>query len=451
MKMQFVVLKHINMSTNCTFSTKLRKKIDSFLSRELVDEVGEKHRFNWRNDGKIETFDLVRGLLFCIASGDVSYNDWAASISLHSKIKLTKQALSERMNVKTKIVFEQILLRVLDTACGNERKTELFESFENVLIQDSTVIPLASELRSKYKGSSGRTGDFSSMRIQCVVDLKSNRFKDFSFHSFTENDVSVSANILTIAKKQDLVIRDLGYFSLESFNEMDDQGIKYLSRLKPNVLIFDQQGKPLKISKILGSRQIASTKILIGKNKIPTQLIIAKVPTAIASERIRKAKNNRDKRLNHSNEYYKTLKYTLLITNVDSKVWNPEDALSAYGIRWNIETIFKEIKSGMHLHKVVTPKYTNIYRVEIGVIAVLIFYILIRNKIAINLSLHEAEFKGKYLSIAKLLKSLMANLISIIALSEFDFSQFICSYCTYEKRYNRIILPRLFEQTFIYA
>jgi Transposase DDE domain len=451
MKMQFVVLKHINMSTNCTFSTKLSKKIDSFLSRELVNEVGEEHRFNWRNDGKIETFDLVRGLLFCIASGYVSYNDWAASVSLHSKIEVTKQALCERMNAKTKNVFEQILLSVLTTACGNERKTELFESFENVLIQDSTVIPLASELRSKYKGSSGRTGDFSSMRIQCIVDLKSNRFKEFSFHSFTDNDVSVATNILTKAQKQDLVIRDLGYFSLESFSEMDDQGIKYLSRLKPNVLIFDQQGKPLKISKILGSRQIASTKILMGKNKIPTRLIIAKVPTAIASERIRKAKNNRDKRLNYSNEYYKTLKYTLLITNVDSKIWNPEDALSAYGIRWNIETIFKEIKSGMHLHKVVTPKYTNLYRVEIGVLAVLIFYILIRNKIAINLSVHENDFKNKYLSITKLLKTLMANLISIIALTESEFYHFIFSYCTYEERHDRIILPRLFENTFIYA
>ena len=42
-----------------------------------------------------------------------------------------------------------------------------------------------------------------------------------------------------ILKKNDLIIRDLGYFSLAAFHKMLDSGIYFLSRLQFNIAIYD--------------------------------------------------------------------------------------------------------------------------------------------------------------------------------------------------------------------
>ena len=61
------------------------------------------------------------------------------------------------------------------------------------------------------------------------------------------NDIKIhqckAEDILAIAEEGDLVIRDLGYFALESFTKMNLNAIKYVSRLKNGVKIYDNTTK----------------------------------------------------------------------------------------------------------------------------------------------------------------------------------------------------------------
>jgi IS4 transposase len=89
------------------------------------------------------------------------------------------------------------------------------------------------------------------------------------------------------------------------------------------------------------------------------------LPASVANERIRKAKCDRDKRVNHGEEYYLWLRYSVLITSVGEQVWTPTQIAEVYGVRWQIEIIFKSWKSGAGLNKLLHERVTDANRVKV--------------------------------------------------------------------------------------
>src|SRR5208283_2603813 len=180
-------------------------------------------------------------------------------------------------------------------------------------------------------------------KIQVIFDLISNTFIYFEITPYTANDQSKAEDILKIAEEGDLVIRDLGYFALESFTMMNVKTIKYVSRLRNGVKIYDSvTKKEIDLLAILRIKGAFDGKVLLGsKEKVEVRLVVQQLPEEQANLRRYKAKTNRDKRLNHSKEYYELLGYTCYITTVDEKDFSAAEVQKVYGLRWRIENIFK--------------------------------------------------------------------------------------------------------------
>ncbi len=201
------------------------------------------------------------------------------------------------------------------------RSTGVLSSFKRVLVQDSTTIRLPSRLAAVYPGSANHTeSKISIMRIQAVLDIISETFVDFSLSGFTRNDQAASADILSVARAGDLILRDLGYFVTNVFKSFSDKGIFFISRLKPRASFADPlSGNTINLLATLREvKQLDQLEIMGTKNKISVRLVAIPLPQSIANERRRKARLNRDKRNNYSKEYYALLGWQILITNVDS-------------------------------------------------------------------------------------------------------------------------------------
>jgi len=80
----------------------------------------------------------------------------------------------------------------------------------------------------------------------------------------------------------------------------------FISRLRYGVTLFDTNGKELNWKQLCkASTSIIDRQVLAGKRqKIPVRIVMIPLPKSIADHRIRKAKQDRDKRLNHSKDYY---------------------------------------------------------------------------------------------------------------------------------------------------
>lgn len=372
------------------------------------------------------------------AKGKNTYAEWAAQLGLISGKLVSRQAVWDRMTPRAASFGEALLKRALAKIGGNFKiDSQLLAPFGRVLLQDSTVLKLPDSLSEQFPGNTSRGEKKSQVRIQTILNLTGFRFLHFGLSGFTKNDQSSSGEVLAFARKGDLVIRDLGYFALATFAEMLDRGIQFLSRLRFGMIIRTPEGRQLDLSKLLKRKRIVDIRVLLGNQQVPVRLIMIPLPEAIANERIRKAKCDRDRRLNHSEQYYLWQRYAVLITSVDHQTWTATQVQEVYKIRWQIEMIFKSWKSGAGLTAILHEKVADAQRVKTVLYLFLLFICLVTEKI-INPIMHRLRRKRQVdLSIFKAINFATRNFIEVISCSNSMLTKLMQRHCCYDKRKDR--------------
>jgi hypothetical protein len=276
-------------------------------------------------------------------------------------------------------------------------------------------------------------------RIQTIIELKTLQFLNFSLSGFTRNDQAASGDIIPLCSPGDLIIRDLGYFAIATFKELTDNGVHFLSRLRFGVKIYKWDGTEIALKSLLKPRKKVDQWVLIGEKKLPARLVMLPVPAAVAAEKKRKAKHDRDKRLNHSKEYYDWLEFNVYVTSVDEDTWATEDVYNAYRVRWQIEIIFKSWKSsGLNMQQLLHQECTDPDRVKTCIYLMLLYVTLFCQKLYCLVLDKMVKSAGeKVISIIKMFAWVCENLIEILAMSKSKFTKMAFERCCYEKRNKR--------------
>ncbi len=240
------------------------------------------------------------------------------------------------------------------------------------------------------------------------------------------------------------MIRDLGYFVLNSLKRIADKQAYFLTRLRYNVKIYDQQGNCLSLKKLLRRHCIIDQWVWLGKEqRLPVRLLMVPVSDIQAAERKRKARKDRDKRLNHSRTYYQWLNYAVFVTNVGQEVWTAQQVTQVYKIRWQIEIIFKSWKSGFNLQHILREQCKNEHRIITAIFLMLLFICLFMQKIYLYYKKVVEKKKGRIVSLYKLSKYVAANLFLFFNMNRSQIVEQIGRYCCYEKRPDRTNLTDL--------
>ncbi len=425
------------------FQCKGKKNFDKFFDKSGIKTIGRSSGFVKRKPKKITPYDLVLGFILMCSKGKNTFAEWALQIGFISGTTVSKQGVWSRINGCAAQFAEALLKHFLLAHSGLKTSCGRFNQFGKVLLQDSTVLKLPDELSGSFPGSTSRGKQRSQVRIQTIIDVKRMQFLYFSLSGFTTNDQSASGDVMKFAKKGDLVIRDLGYFVTQIFEDMLRSEVDFVSRLKYGLLLKTPSGKDIKLSGILKKKNLVDVDVLIGVRQIPVRLIMIPLPKSAADERVRKAKCDRDKRMNHSDEYYLWLRYNVIITTVSPDVWTSQQIAEVYGIRWQIEIIFKSWKSGAGLHKLLHERVIDAERVKVIIYLFLLFVCLFTKKIFIPLKLLIAKKAGKELSLMKAINFVMNNIIEAIGFSTNKLRRNMTLHCCYDLRTNRRTLQDL--------
>lgn len=149
------------------------------------------------------------------------------------------------------------------------------------------------------------------------------------------------------------------------------------------------------------------------KTQVPCRLVCMRVSQDIATERRRKLKRKSRERGNTISQQHLILAdWTLMVTNVPTEVLPSEMVRSLYTLRWQIELLFKQIKSVLCVHKSTTGR-ENRLRCEIYgklIMAVMLY----RTHADINIRLWNG--KRKELSMEKLFKRIQERAFIILDL-----------------------------------
>lgn len=383
-----------------------------------------------------------------------SLHDWAGYLAGLIGDTVSKQAIWKRVNGNLLPCLKSILIKAFQSQIDSHYLTckigSSLSHFGRVLIQDSTTIKLPDILINFYKGNKSKGKQKSVMRAQVVYELLSGTFKTFSIGSYTDNDQGAAGEIIQTLKKGDLVIRDLGYFVIRTFKNIAEAGAFFLTRFKFGCNIYcPVAGNNMKLLDLL-KKNIVDIDILLGaKEKFDCRLVAIKLPEKVAAEKRRKAKSDRDKRLNHSKEYMELLGWAIFYTNVSREVWDYKEIIEVYKTRWYIEIIFKGWKSHFNIDKLIPTKPSKKkikdidveryrMRVETVIYTMLIFIILFYIHFYIYFAGTIYKNKGILISYLKVCSYIKKHKDRIMFSVDWEqFRKEISYYTAYEKRKKR--------------
>ena len=157
---------------------------------------------------------------------------------------------------------------------------------------------------------------------------------------------------------------------------------------------------------------VLELNVVIGvKERFPCRLIAMRVPDQVANARRRKLrKESKKKGRTPSRVHLELCDWTLYVTNAPAKILPLKVVRSLYRLRWQIELIFKQLKSVLHIHR----SNTGIeHRLLCELYGKLIMAVIIHS-IHAHLNLDMLNTKGVEVSFDKLYKRIQERAFALI-------------------------------------
>ncbi len=415
--------------------TILRNCLQSLDMDKLAKEAG------WSSKSrKVCALNWCMSLCLASAHKAPSLRIAAHFIGLVDELTVSRQAMHKRLLKGGSKLLEKALEAAIATKAHCRRGGRL-GGFDRVLIQDSTSLKLPEALKKAYPGSSNQCGSTAIMKVQAVYGMLGNRFEAFTLSAFTRNDQAAALDILEVAAAGDLILRDLGYFTLDSLKRIAAKGAWFLSRLKGGVNLYDPgTGEEIDLNAALRCRGKVDMQVFVGeKSRLPARLAAIKLSEEVANARRRKAKGNRDRRTNPGKGALELLGWQIMLTNCDGELLPIGQAREIYAMRWRIETIFKGWKSGLGIDEFAPSGSARM--AEAIVQAALLRATLIH---AVVIPWLQARDPSRRVSVVKLMDliAMSSSFISQDAKANENVLENLSKHCRYDKRKRKNTLEK---------
>jgi IS4 transposase len=259
-----------------------------------------------------------------------------------SKEHIGRSSFYDRFTPELVKFLYTCLLHGLESLAQNAacKLKEKLSGFIDLLIQDSTIIRLHEKLAKLWPAVRTRTVA-AGVKLSLLVSAVANGPKNVALYA----ERTAELKTLRIGKwvKDRILLIDLGFFKHHLFARIAENGGYFVSRLKSKV-------DPL----IVGINRICRGRAIdvVGKRLsevlpyIKRRVLDAEVEIEFKRRKY-KGKQKRDKKRLRLVAIYNAeeKKYHAYLTNISVTALDADDIGILYSARWQIELIFKELKS----------------------------------------------------------------------------------------------------------
>lgn len=303
--------------------------------------------------------NFLLALLNAVSSGKSSLQQIVAQLSINNPDKcITAQALHERLH-RTHIGAECFLVYCLSflvsIKCSNPKSKC---PFKRIIVEDSSQLALHPHNAEEFPGHGNHLGATAGCKIDICFDLLSGKTLCNSLHCATTQDKTIGVDLLDIIEKDDLILRDMGYFSIETFATIEQKNAYWLSRLPRSVSATTPAGPPLETLLQQADQDTLDIAIDIGKTAKHSARLIAKRCTIEESRKrrreLRKAYKSNGK--TPTKAQLSRCDWHLMVTNISQEMQSSTEIHKLYQQRWQIEIAFRGWKKShklaeLHKHK----------------------------------------------------------------------------------------------------
>jgi hypothetical protein len=294
---------------------------------------------------------------------------------------VSKQAFKERFNEFAVKFLQAMFAEALKLTVPEEKAViPLLAAFAAVYALDSTNVGLPETLAKEYKGHGG-DGPKSALKLYWLINWLTGAYRAIQFEQGRKADQDMGEQFLAGTEPGALWLFDLGFFNLVFLAAIARHQSYFVCRLYAQTVIslINPAGLSLRfdLDEFLrkAPRELFEMEVELGAEAhLKVRLILAPVPPAVAQARRRRVRE--DARRQGRTPRKSTLArcdWTLMVTNAPVEKLPTSAVLTIYGVRWQIELVFKLAKSEAGLAR---TKATNPHRVKCEIYAKLIALLL---------------------------------------------------------------------------
>ena len=334
---------------NQTSLPALAQKLGTIDLEELAIETG----LIVRKTQKFSATSFTISLLQSLCTGKGSLTNIASQMGDINSTSLSKQGLNYRTQKSKSVTF----LKALSQALSERQSAAVAKGqhFNRVLLQDSTQARMPTKNSEHYKGISNQWGAKSSAKIDTARDALSGELCLISLDHGTHQDRVFAHDLIPLVEANDLILRDMGYFSTEGLQSIADKGAYYISRIPNNTSVTLKDEKA--IEAVLKATPLTESIVdvsatLTQASRTQMRVVAIRNSEEVAGQRKRKAKAHRKKMGNQASKY--TIEregWTLYVTNLSKESFNAQKVHEMYSCRWGVEIQFRALKGQTHIRK----------------------------------------------------------------------------------------------------
>lgn len=311
--------------------------------------------------GDVFTKILVLGRL---ENPDASYADLAHTARALG-VNVSRQAIEKRMTFEAadalKATLEVAATQVVETP---PQTLPLLNQFTSVSVQDSTTITLPDELRTVWKGGRGKNGhEKASLKLHLRFDVLTGAFEHFQLTDGITSDSKTEGQFEQLPPKS-LRLADLGYFTFDTFEQLAQNDVYWISPYKVRCNIYIEGDEPICLDRYLSTEtaDIIDLACFMGaKKRLPIRLIARRCSEQETNSRRRHIINKaKGKGRTPSDERLRLAEWDIYVTNVDASLLTAEQIAPVYSVRWQVELMFKSFKSIGNLNETRRNEAENI-------------------------------------------------------------------------------------------
>jgi len=361
------------------------------VGRTIQTLFGEKAQEVAKQTGLVKRVSKLTGSLFLvilvcgfIENPAASYS-YLAEFAYDLGLEITRQGLQERIVQGEGLAFMRQMFSVVLESFRSKLGVDvnLLNQFPAVYLHDSTALLLPNKLAEIYPSTNqGKAkGSKAGLKLQVMWDWLHNQITKLTIHNGKESDAGYKLDLEGLPKGS-LIMFDLGYFVLETFKRIIDHQMWWVSRLDLKCCVYlpNELSEFNLLSHLRKSKEVwTDLELEVGKKAhLLGRVIVVRLPKAVVEERLRKANASAKRRgYKISDTKRESLQYNLYFTNLSAAQMSSSQVALLYGIRWQIELVFKLSKSEMELDHILGRTEARVL-VEIyaKLIGLILFYYL---------------------------------------------------------------------------
>lgn len=409
---------------------KVVEEIKSKLSEAKIKELSKQAEFIKR-ERKMSAIGFVELCLFLEDNICIKTLTDLCTKLFKEGINISEEGLNKRFNNNAVLFLKSLFLELLNKKTKEDKELILLtKSFKRIRILDSTSFQLPESFSKIYKGSGGSASK-AGIKFQLEYDLLSGNIINLETLSNIETDAKYSKVVNPQIKDGDLVLRDLGYFSIDNLKEIEEKKGKYICKYKINTNVWikkENEFKLLNLCKVVENMPYGTSKeleVFLSNKRLKTRLIICKLPQEKAQLKVmNKQKELKKKGRQLTKKSRILLTANIMITNLSKEEFSIEVIYKLYSLRWQVEIYFKVWKS---IFKISEVRKVKIERFKCCFYAKLI-EITVSSKLVFkfrNIAFKEKEIEISEYKAFKIIKEYRNEILACILNEDNNFYKLI--------------------------